>query len=226
MRILFVLALSLGAQLYSDAQIIDPQRAARRAAENRVNRKIDQGIDKGLDKAEEGVESIFKKKEKERSSDRKANSGNSSEVSEARDGEKGFSSYSKFDFVPGSKVIAIEDFSQDALGDFPARWNTNGAGTLSGVNQLPGKFLMTNTETVFYPEFVSNLPENFTLEFDLICPPEFSYYSGYFITGFTDANVGKKWGTFKKFGNRQQDTKLTVEIALHPTSAGGQRGMS
>jgi hypothetical protein len=25
-------------------------------------------------------------------------------------------------------VIAQEDFSQDAIGDFPAKWNTNGTG--------------------------------------------------------------------------------------------------
>ncbi|MCH5716089.1 OmpA family protein [Niabella hibiscisoli] len=112
------------------------------------------------------------------------------------------------------------------MGDFPARWNTNGAGTLSKINNLPNKFLMTNTETVFYPEFVSNLPENFTLEFDLASTPKFSFYSGFFVIGFTDGNVGKNWRTFQKYGNKQQESKLTVEVALHPTGAGGQRGMS
>ncbi len=32
--------------------------------------------------------------------------------------------YSAFDFIPGDQVIAREDFSQDAKGDFPAKWNT------------------------------------------------------------------------------------------------------
>ncbi|MGE9311307.1 OmpA family protein [Niabella sp. CJ426] len=221
------------------AQIIDPKRAARRAAENRANQKVDQGIDKGLDKVEEGIGSIFKKKEKgsgNSSSGKKTSPSSQTEDNGDESGEaspennsKGsgsFSSYSKFDFVPGSKIIAVEDFSQDALGDFPARWNTNGAGTLSKLNNLPNKFLMTNTETVFYPEFVSNLPENFTLEFDLASTPQFSFYSGFFVIGFTDANVGKNWRTFQKYGNKQQESKLTVEVALHPTGAGGQRGMS
>lgn len=222
-----------------NAQIIDPKRAARRAAENRANQKVDQGIDKGLDKVEEGIGNIFKKKSKEsensstskKTSSSQQNEESGDESEDAAPGNRGnstgsFSSYSKFDFVPGNKVIAIEDFSQDALGDFPARWNTNGAGTLSKVNNLPNKFLMTNTEAIFYPEFVSNLPENFTLEFDLTSTPKFSYYSGFFVIGFTDANVGKSWRTFQKYGNRQQDSKLTVEVALHPTGAGGQRGMS
>ena len=37
-------------------------------------------------------------------------------------------SFSPFDFVPGDQLIAFEDFSQDAIGDFPTRWNTNGKG--------------------------------------------------------------------------------------------------
>lgn len=30
-------------------------------------------------------------------------------------------SYSKFDFVPGDKVIFFDDFTQDNAGDFPAK---------------------------------------------------------------------------------------------------------
>jgi hypothetical protein len=35
-----------------------------------------------------------------------------------------FQSYSRFDFVPGEKIVGVEDFSQDSIGDFPAKWNT------------------------------------------------------------------------------------------------------
>ncbi|HVQ27205.1 MAG TPA: hypothetical protein VMV01_18590, partial [Planctomycetota bacterium] len=28
----------------------------------------------------------------------------------------------KFDYVPGDKVIVLDDFTQDDLGEFPARW--------------------------------------------------------------------------------------------------------
>ena len=28
----------------------------------------------------------------------------------------------KFDFVPGDKVLFADDFTQDELGEFPARW--------------------------------------------------------------------------------------------------------
>ena len=29
-----------------------------------------------------------------------------------------FQAYSRFDFVPGEKVVGVEDFSQDSIGDF------------------------------------------------------------------------------------------------------------
>lgn len=236
-RFFFILFLMMFCA-FLNAQIANPKTQARRAAENRVNNRVDQGIDKGLDKVEEGIGGLFKKKKKEskKTEDDHVLGNDSADEDDngADDGSKagnttksaGFSSYAKFDFVPGEKIIAIEDFSQDALGDFPARWNTNGAGTLSKVNNYPNKFLMTNTEAIFYPEFISNLPDNFTLEFDLSCTPQFSFYSGFLIVGFTNENVGKNWRTFQKYGNRKQDSKLTVEMGLHPTGAGSSRGMS
>src|SRR6185503_13499314 len=32
----------------------------------------------------------------------------------------------KFDFVPGDHVIFTDDFTQDELGEFPARWKLSG----------------------------------------------------------------------------------------------------
>src|SRR5215212_892621 len=44
-----------------------------------------------------------------------------------------FQTYSKFDFVPGEKIIAVDDFTQDAVGDFPDKWNTNASGEIVTV---------------------------------------------------------------------------------------------
>ncbi len=76
--------------------------------------------------------------------------------------------YSKFDFVPGEKVLVYEDFSRDAIGDFPENWNTNSAGETVTVSGETGHWLMLNKRGVFKPEDINNLPDNFTLEFDLI----------------------------------------------------------
>jgi len=76
--------------------------------------------------------------------------------------------YSKYDFVPGDKVLVYEDFSNDAIGDFPVNWNTNSAGEIVTVSGETGHWLMINKRGVFKPEDINNLPDNFTLEFDLI----------------------------------------------------------
>jgi OmpA-OmpF porin, OOP family len=75
-----------------------------------------------------------------------------------------FEAYSRFDFVPGEKVIAFEDFAQDSIGDFPAKWNTNASGEIVTIANRPGRWLKLTGRGVFVPEFLASLPENFTLE--------------------------------------------------------------
>jgi OmpA-OmpF porin, OOP family len=92
----------------------------------------------------------------------------------AATGAPSFQAYSKFDFVPGERVVAAEDFTQDAIGDFPARWNTNAAGEIVTINGQPGRWLKLTRAGFFTPEFVTDLPDNVTVEFDLTTPPDFN----------------------------------------------------
>ncbi|WP_373513200.1 OmpA family protein [Persicitalea sp.] len=187
------------ATVEASAQIVirNPKRTAERQAESRANRRIDQTIDKGFDKLEEGIGSIFKKKDKKQNDGKQGeNDGNQSDDRRSADGNNdsngggrmsggdvnaggssaaepekaAFASFSKFDFVPGEKVVASEDFSQDAIGDFPAKWNTNGTAEVVTIEGYDGKWLMLKQtkNASFIPDFVKDLPENFTLEFDVI----------------------------------------------------------
>jgi len=85
-----------------------------------------------------------------------------------------FQSFSKFDFVPGEKIVAMEDFTQDAVGDFPAKWNTNASGEIVAIAGQTGRWLKLTKAGVFTPEFVTDLPDNVTVEFDLFVAPGFS----------------------------------------------------
>lgn len=133
----------------AQVRVNDPGRVVERNVEYRTNSKIDQGINKGLDKVEEGIMGIFKKKNKPATKTNQTdnsdtgNNGNTNNTS-ARAGSSGnasastgsgnggndskapatLKSYGKFDFVPGEKVMAAEDFMQDAIGDFPDKWNS------------------------------------------------------------------------------------------------------
>ena len=87
--------------------------------------------------------------------------------------DAGFQAYSKFDFVPGEKVVAVDDFTQDAVGDFPAKWNTDGSGEVVTIAGKSGRWLKLTKPGYFIPEYITELPDNFTLEFDVTVPPTF-----------------------------------------------------
>jgi outer membrane protein OmpA-like peptidoglycan-associated protein len=108
-----------------------------------------------------------------------------------------FQAFSRFDFVPGEKVVGFEDFSQESIGDFPARWNTNAAGEIVTVAGKPGRWLKLTRGGTFVPELMPTLPDNFTLEFDLLVPPAFnsSYLFNASITELTDVRQIVHWQT-------------------------------
>src|SRR5436190_16952838 len=85
-----------------------------------------------------------------------------------------FQSYSKFDFVPGEKIVAMEDFSQDAIGDFPAKWNTDASAEIVTISGQTGRWLKIAKGGFFTPEFVTELPDDVTIELDLLVRPGFS----------------------------------------------------
>ncbi len=75
---------------------------------------------------------------------------------------------SKFDFVPGEKIIFYDDFTSESLGDFPAAWLTNGSGEIVTTSRFPGKWLQLTKTGYFIPEVKGKFTDNYTLEFDLV----------------------------------------------------------
>jgi outer membrane protein OmpA-like peptidoglycan-associated protein len=105
----------------------------------------------------------------------------SGEPAETETKEDYVSSYkSKFDFVPGERVIISDDFRQDAVGDFPALWFTNGSGEVVTLDSQEGKWLMIKGRSQAYIDQLLDLPDNFTIQFDLLCSVPFSWSSDVF----------------------------------------------
>ncbi|MDT0559092.1 OmpA family protein [Ichthyenterobacterium sp. W332] len=75
---------------------------------------------------------------------------------------------SKFDFVPGDKLLFFDDFSQDFIGDFPSKWNTNGSGEVVTINKEKWFDLKQGYGVFFIPDILNGLPEDYTIEFDLL----------------------------------------------------------
>lgn len=138
---------------------------------NRANNKVDKGIDKGLDAVEGGVKSLFKKQKadgEQQTGEIQENKPAAIDAKPSADSKPSFATYSKFDFVPGEKVIFYEDFSQDAIGDFPALWNTNGSAEVVTTNLFAGNWMKFAMRECVWTDALLNLPDNYTIEYDII----------------------------------------------------------
>ncbi len=165
----------------SSAQILNKiKEKAKQKTAQRADQKVDKTMDKGLDEIENGT-----KVKKDEDGDTKVKNPDGSKTKTDADGDaktknadgtkdKGqqMAFNTKYDFVPGEKVMAYEDFSKAEIGDFPTRWNTNATAEVVTINNKEGKWLKIAKEGVFHPEFITTLPDNFTLEFDLAVNPE------------------------------------------------------
>lgn len=157
----------------STAQIINVPKRAEKKAVNRVNTKIDRGIDKGLDAVEKELEGDHNKDNKPdnkdiKESDKSPNPGDDKFVVGTQEKEP-LKAFSQYDFVPGDHILLYEDFSQDAVGDFPALWTTNKAGEINTLNVASGKWLNLNsTEGIWWFLKPIDFPKNFIVEFDVV----------------------------------------------------------
>jgi len=149
----------------------------KKKLENQVNRKLNQKADRAIDKALDTVEdSIAAGLKKDDNADQPAENqeGQESKGTDAKAGSKAggqqtaLESYSKYDFIPGEKVIFYDDFSQDAVGDFPALWNTNGSAEVVTTNLFPGNWMKYVMDECVWTDALLKLPDNYTIEFDVI----------------------------------------------------------
>ena len=185
--VLFIGIVSLPETLNAQINIKDK---LKRQTNNRADNKAEQGINKGLDAVENGVKDIFKKKDKsakqtetadsQQADEEKEPGGSVSKSKSDQIAQQSLQAYSKFDFITGEKFIFYEDFSQDAIGDFPALWFSNGSGEVVTLNNYPGNWLQITSEGCYFPERDMQTSENFTVEFDLI-PGSDNFDVGFFF---------------------------------------------
>jgi OOP family OmpA-OmpF porin len=81
------------------------------------------------------------------------------------DGGKVSQVSTKYDFVPGDRVILMDDFTRDELGEFPARWKAH-RGNFD-VSEFQGeRWLRMNGTDGTIAIKGDSLPDEWTLEFD------------------------------------------------------------
>jgi len=188
-------------------------KAAERAAERTVERRVEQETAEKTDQVLDSILEPGSKGENERqnpipnteapespqiggtNSDTNVGSTNSS----TKESSKSIEVYSKFDFVPGDDPLFVDDFSNDFVGDFPSRWNTNASGDLVTIEGYPEKWLniLPGYTTAYIPD-VTDLPEEFTMEFDVISKgldkkTSSHSYLGIVVSDNNTFDNGKNW---------------------------------
>lgn len=119
----------------------------------RVDQKIDKAIDKTLDEAE--------------GKNQPAAAPVSTPTTTTETNET-VSSYARYDFLPGEKIIYANDFAADAMGELPVGWNSNGTGAVVTLSGLKGNWAQLYQNTAYLTDNKDSLTENFTVEFDLV----------------------------------------------------------
>jgi len=79
---------------------------------------------------------------------------------------EGMQLYTKYDFIPGDRVIFYDDLSSEELGEFPSRWRLD-QGVFEIANQGGKNYIMCTDEGGIRPRIaVGPLPPKYTIEME------------------------------------------------------------
>ena len=141
------------------------ERAAKRTVERRVERESSETTDDALDK-------VFSVKDNKNGENNVGNGTKNKSVvhtgngSAATAGAPNLTVHTAKDYVRGNSVIFHEQFSNDAIGDFPGTWNTNSSGEVVTIGSGNIRWLKM-VKGVYMPEAINSIPDNSTLEMDI-----------------------------------------------------------
>lgn len=153
-----LLAVLFFAPFLSQAQFGGLLNKAKNKVQQRVDNKVDRAMDNELDKMEG----------KNTTASNTATSATTKSEEKPPAPAETLVSYSKYDFVPGEKIVYTEDFSQDVIGELPLNWNTNGKAEVVTLNSFPGKWLRIYQNALYLTANKDSFSKNFTIEFDAV----------------------------------------------------------
>lgn len=174
---IFVLSVSLKAQVNPERVLKRSKDRADRQVERRVERRIDKAVDKALDAAEDAIDG---KNEAAETTTAVQSSLPSSETVGAETArqtkavEQPELVWSQFDFVPGDIIIFEDNLQGERNGEFPGKWDlARGSvenAVFDGENVIMFLNTNSNSDGGIVPMMTNSgedyLPEAFTIEFD------------------------------------------------------------
>lgn len=150
------------------------KRRVKEKVEQRVEQRAEQAVERALDKAENAATCAVTDaaciEEAEQAgkpvvvTDAQGNVVGHGAAAALKPGE---GAWANFDFVPGDRVLFVDDFANDRVGNFPRRLEFR-AGSMQVVEWQGRRWLSDAGDGEFYIELPEVLPERFTIEFDVV----------------------------------------------------------
>ncbi|MDO9274394.1 MAG: OmpA family protein [Lutibacter sp.] len=219
MKKYFCIAVMLGFCTVSSGQFIDKlKNKIKTKTTQKADSKVDKKIDETLDNVLNGNVSFPKdnKGNKASENNNETTSHDSKQSVPSFENNNQKTAYkSKFDFIPGDKIILWEDFTEDAIGDFPVNWNTNGSGEVVTIDELGGNWLMMQKNSNFALNELLSLSENFTIQFDVMLTVPFNRLSS--PLNFAIGDI-KNTGTYINASHHSfnDNNNAVLWIKMHP----------
>jgi OmpA-OmpF porin, OOP family len=217
----------------SEAQSV-LERAKQRARE-RVEQRTDQAIDRSIEAADNAISCVVTdaaciesaRKEGRQvvvtdedgnvlpASQQPAPAGAQAPAPQQQAPAAGQGAWANYDFVPGERILFYEDFSRDRVGNFPQRIELL-SGNAEIVEWNGRRWLRANGFASFRVPLPENLPERFTVEFDMPVPwfgmafiSEDSNFDGFGPSGRSTSAVvvgGTETGVYRNAGSTSVST--------------------
>ena len=184
MKAIIVIVLCIGSSVLVN-QPVCAQINPLKKLKNKTNEKINKGIDKSFDK-------VFDKKEKNKkvkkgeevakpastqvqpSDQAGAKPGTSTSENKTIEHKTPQLQWSKYDFVPGDKIIFEDNLIGEENGEFPSRWDLKQGNVENAVFGGKNVIMFRGGRPIIVPYLknpnIDYLPEIFTIEFDLFLP--------------------------------------------------------
>ncbi|QCX01588.1 OmpA family protein [Aggregatimonas sangjinii] len=179
-------------------------KSAEKAAERAVTRKTEQKVSKETEKAMDTILGNGKKKKKTKknknqevaknegpvNSPSETNTHEQPEITDAPEAK----TWSKYNFVPGDKIIFDDDLGGEENGEFPSRWDLS-QGNAENAKKGAENIIRMENKTIINPlmDKENYLPEVFTIEFDAYFNEGYASWQSYDIR-FWQGNNYKSQG--------------------------------
>lgn len=116
-----------------------------------------------------------------------------------------------FSFTPGSRVIFVDDLSQNRTGNMPRYWQTNSTGSVATVAGVEGQWLKLAANASYQLDTLLDLPRKFTLEFDLLTRADNAEDIRNFDFGFSRSNTTRSY----IYGVSNDETSMTTSLMFY-----------